>query len=283
MMSVFDRPVAAPNRQPRDSDGRRALVLVAHPDDESIFFHATIERLVAAGVEVSVACATGWFVDAATDAIRLGEFEESCRRMGVHGRTLGLHDRRGARLAIPALRRRLQAIADDFSGAVVYTHSPWGDYGHPHHVDVAVAAHEVFGTRVRCLAGPLSHVEQTILSNEEFSRKTAHTRIVYGSQAFAHTWCTRVEAFACLDLDVVRFMAELSQPRLRRVLTPSSKQFPPSIARVAHGFISGFSQTAPVPAELERIPYPVWAAKIARLHRRLARAVGLQTTPFITP
>jgi LmbE family N-acetylglucosaminyl deacetylase len=283
MKSVFDRQIGVSDQRQHEGAGGHAVVLVAHPDDESIFFHGTIERSVAAGVEVSVLCATGHFDDAATDAVRLGEFQESCRSLRVRGRTLGLRDRRGARLVMSTLRRRLQAMAGDLTGAVIYTHSPWGDYGHRHHVDVSVVAHEIFGRQVRCLAGPLPRVEQAILSDEEFARKVAHTRRIYGSQAFAHTWCTRVEAFAALDLDVVRFLAEMSRLRVRRGLIPVPTQLPPAIESVARRFIHGFSETASIPAELERIPYPVWSPKIVRLHRRLATALGVQIQPFITP
>jgi hypothetical protein len=182
---------------------------------------------------------------------------------------------------MPSLRKQLRTIAAEVALSRVYTHSPWGDYGHRHHVDVALAAHEVFGTRVRCLAGPLPAIERAVLTEAEFAQKTAHTKLVYRSQAFAHEWCTRVEAFAYLDLPTTRFLAELSQPRLRRALAPPGVQIPRGMASVSQQFVSGFTPGAPLPPELEGIPYPVWSAKIIRLRRRLARAAGLQAAPLI--
>src|ERR1041384_7586000 len=123
---------------------KRALVIVAHPDDEAIFFFSTIKRLIKAKYAVSILCATGRFDNVSITSKRVSEFKKSCELLGVDGHLLGMLDRRLKALSASDLRGYLQSFANDPSVSVVYTHNPWGDYGHLHHSSVSLATHEVF-------------------------------------------------------------------------------------------------------------------------------------------
>jgi LmbE family N-acetylglucosaminyl deacetylase len=73
------------------TEGRRALVLAPHPDDETIGPGATIARKRSAGTDVRVLVATDGRHSHRSDLmsadelarVRAGEFEEACDRLGV--------------------------------------------------------------------------------------------------------------------------------------------------------------------------------------------------------
>lgn len=58
---------------------KRALLVIAHPDDEAMFFVPLLRRLTALKVEVAVLCLTN-----GNSRQREAELAESCRRLGVH-------------------------------------------------------------------------------------------------------------------------------------------------------------------------------------------------------
>ena len=125
------------------SDRPRALVVCAHPDDETLWFASVLARYEAD--VVSVTC--GW--DENTRRRRELELAEACSTQGVRQvATLGHPDdprrRRGARLDVAVLMSELSSYADNSYDAV-FTHGPYGEVNqHPHHQDVSYAVHQVF-------------------------------------------------------------------------------------------------------------------------------------------
>lgn len=186
----------------------RAVIVVAHPDDEVIFFGGLASRLVGDGWSVDVVCVTGRFGSPRTTAVRRAEFFRACWAMGVKARLLGLPDS-GGLLDEEALARDLARRVRWDAYSRVYTHGPWGEYGHPHHVQVCRAVHR-FGGFVRCLAGPFEPDVHVELSRVEWHRKRELCRRFYPSQPFAADWCTAREDLVVLGLDAIEFLASIA-------------------------------------------------------------------------
>lgn len=78
------------------SAGDRALVVSAHPDDETLGMGGAIAALTAAGVRVdvlAVACVSGPMYGGTSDAaVRAAEFADACDALGVAGRRIAWTD-----------------------------------------------------------------------------------------------------------------------------------------------------------------------------------------------
>lgn len=125
-----------------DTMSPRALVVCAHPDDETLWFSSVLVRYSS-----DVVCVTcGW--DDETRRRRQAEIEQAAAAQGVANLyILGYPDdpQRGkSRLDLAKLVADLQqfaAVGYDF----VFTHSPYGEVNeHTHHQDVSYAVHHVF-------------------------------------------------------------------------------------------------------------------------------------------
>ena len=109
--------------------GRR-LLIVAHPDDETLWAGGLVLRHP--GDWTIVACSVP-----VADPLRAVKFHDAIERLGAKGWVVKQPDQFGQPLALDA----------DLSGYdVVVTHGPEGDYGHPHHVQV----HHHVRQRARC-------------------------------------------------------------------------------------------------------------------------------------
>jgi LmbE family N-acetylglucosaminyl deacetylase len=176
----------------------KALVAVAHPDDEIVFLGGVVLALRESGHDVDVVCCTGEFGTDALTRARRREFRDAANHLGTRALMLDLAD--GA-ASLPVgtlteiLRERVQRVGYD----EIYTHGVWGEYGHRHHVDVCTAVHRC-SDRVWSLAGPLP-AERTVAVDAE--RKRDLMRTFYPSQAFAVAWCTSEERLARLDAATV--------------------------------------------------------------------------------
>src|SRR5207248_8918131 len=131
----------------------RALVVSAHPDDETMFAGGYIARLAAEGHDVVLLCSTrGEGGEVGEPPVgppeRLGEFRE--RELRCAGRALGASEVRfldfvDPRMEIGGTARAIAATLDEFVAALrphleelrpdlVLTHGSNGEYGHPQHV-----------------------------------------------------------------------------------------------------------------------------------------------------
>src|SRR5436190_11936802 len=119
---------------------RRAAIVVAHPDDEVIFFGALAARLVTAGWDLDIICVTGQFGSSWATGTRRAEFSRACWALGAKARMLCLPDENGPLDEI-ALTRVLDERVPWSRYQRVYTHGLWGEYGHLHHVQVGRATH----------------------------------------------------------------------------------------------------------------------------------------------
>jgi LmbE family N-acetylglucosaminyl deacetylase len=238
-----------------------ALVLVAHPDDEVIFFGGLILGLVAKGCRISVACAVSRFNPPGLTSIRTAEFRRACWRMGIYGQLLGLFDATD-HLQLDELIARFQIIAGSHRDDTVYTHGIWGEYGHPHHRDVCLAAHIVFGDRVLSLAGPLPAVESIELTSEAFGHKRRIAAYAYHSQPFAFDWCSSVERFAYVTRSCAEQIVQIDFDE--RHTFPSTALSDSNIRDVVNRSMVAFrSSEIPFP-EVERIPPDLWRPRYRR-------------------
>lgn len=252
----------------------RVLVVVAHPDDEVIFFGGTIARHREAGASVDVACATSEFAPATLGAARRGELRHACRLLGARAILLPLADAPGGldRSALAASLRDLVADEPD----VVYTHGPWGEYGHRHHTDACWATHLIFDGRVRSLAGPCPADRIHRLDESELARKRGIAERAHRSQPFASDWCTREECFVDLSFDEADLLATIALlpgedagalACVARRLAACGERG----RRLVAAALAGLAAEEPPPAEVRQVPSHLWAEVSAGRHAVLAR------------
>lgn len=106
--------------------GRKRLI-VAHPDDETLWAGGLLLRHPG---QWSVLCCS--MPD--TDPERADAFYVACERLGARGTLIAQRDRRDTPLDMSAL--------DVGECDVIVTHGLAGEYGHPHHAQVAAAVRE---------------------------------------------------------------------------------------------------------------------------------------------
>ncbi len=156
-----------------------ALVCVAHPDDETIFFGGLI---LSKNYNWTVVCAT----DANADGLgaeRMRQFKRSCQALGVKNIvTLNFIDKFRKRIPIKKLIIELQKLGDFDE---VYTHGILGEYGHIQHQDVSFAVHQVFAssTKVFSVAYNIYPKLHVLLTEKQFKIKTDILWKIYSGES----------------------------------------------------------------------------------------------------
>lgn len=115
------------------------LLVVAHPDDETIFFGGAVmnERKYP------------WHLVCVTDGNADGRGAERHQELLAAAKKLGIKrvdqwdfpDHFESRLDLGRLNERLRSLP---MPAEIYTHGPLGEYVHAHHQDVCLAVHRAF-------------------------------------------------------------------------------------------------------------------------------------------
>jgi len=117
------------------------LVIIAHPDDETIFFSGLIQRM--RDLPWKIICVTDGNADHRKKS-RLKEFETACIQLGVNDFELwNFPDKFEQRLDIDTLISKLKELPSPHQ---IFTHGIIGEYGHPHHQDISYAVHKYFHT-----------------------------------------------------------------------------------------------------------------------------------------
>lgn len=156
------------------------LVVVAHPDDETIFFGGTILQNSKKS-KWKVVCATDGNADN-DGARRKKQFESACKLLGVKDYDwVGLPDRYEQRLDTNSLEAFLRKLP---APSTIYTHGVLGEYGHPHHQDVSVAVHRAFAGHKNLFSVAYNSFPEKVtqLSEAEYKRKAKILTDVYGSE-----------------------------------------------------------------------------------------------------
>ncbi len=102
------------------------LMIVAHPDDESLFGGA---QLLQGGWKV--ACVTN-----GTNAVRQREFDAAMRLANAEGVIWNHRDQRYRKLDEDAVAADLRALLAEQRWTQIVTHGAAGEYGHQHHVQI---------------------------------------------------------------------------------------------------------------------------------------------------
>jgi N-acetyl-1-D-myo-inositol-2-amino-2-deoxy-alpha-D-glucopyranoside deacetylase len=159
-----------------EPDGRRLLLVHAHPDDESIGTGATMAKYAAEGAQVTlVTCTLGelgeiippdlahlaWDADGGLGQYRIGELAAACEALGVSDhRFLGhagrwhdsgmmgtpSNDWDGSfwRADVDEAARDLLAVITEVRPQVLVTYDANGFYGHPDHIQAHRVAWRAF-------------------------------------------------------------------------------------------------------------------------------------------
>jgi LmbE family N-acetylglucosaminyl deacetylase len=205
--------IAKPNKQ------KHNLIVVAHPDDETIYFGALM--LARRRLPWTVVCVTDGNADGMGQK-RRRQFMTACKLLKAERAVwLGFPDIFKQRLEVDRLVSALQDLPEPAS---VFTHSIVGDYGHPHHQDVCFAVHRAFEGRrspVHSVAYNCFPDFTVRINRTQYDLKTQILSKVYGSETrrFANLLpATASEGFARLSfaeiLAIYRyFTAHKTPPR----------------------------------------------------------------------
>lgn len=148
------------------SKKKYALLVVAHPDDESIFFSGLLmnERKL----PWKVICVTDGNADLAGSK-RADQFKKACQLLKAKSEQWNFPDRFEARLDTERIIQKLDQLE---TPEIVYTHEILGEYGHPHHQDVSYAVHRAFSKKI-----PVWSVAYNTFPKKSFSFSNAQYKI----------------------------------------------------------------------------------------------------------
>lgn len=117
------------------------LLVVAHPDDETIFFGGLIQTYRRRPWKII--CVTDGNADGEGPKRHL-DFLNACKKLGAaQAEMWEFPDLYDTRVNVDKLIERLKRE----NAAEVFTHGILGEYGHPHHQDVCLAVHRAFADK----------------------------------------------------------------------------------------------------------------------------------------
>ncbi len=190
---------------------KQNVIVVAHPDDETIWFGALI--LKNRTRPWTVVCVTDGNADK-MGSKRRRQFEAACKKLKVKNTAwLGFPDVYETRLDV----ERLQAKLIDTLAKMliqpdkIFTHGILGEYGHPHHQDVSFAVHSAFIKTNHVYSVAYNcHPDWTVaLSRKQYDTKLSILTQIYGSetQRFANLLpFTATEGFARVKYEEVKML-----------------------------------------------------------------------------
>lgn len=147
----------------------KRLLVVAHPDDETIFFGGLIQSLK--DLPWHVICVTDGNADGRGKE-RAREFEQATKLLGVKSSEIWTYpDKFPDRLPVDEIAQKL--LDKKLPIKEIYTHGPMGEYGHPHHQDVCLAVHRAYPKKKIFSPASNSLAEKIIkLTPKQYEKKT---------------------------------------------------------------------------------------------------------------
>lgn len=183
------------------------LVIVAHPDDETLFF---------AGLLLTKP-EENWKLIVVTDGNadkrgkeRRHELEQATKHLGIENfEQLDFPDIYENRLDVDRLQKILAKEIE--TTRQVFTHGPVGEYGHPHHQDVSFAVHKCFAGKCPVYSPAYNHFPElrVLLSKSQYEKKFQIMADVYKSesQRFMHllpvTWEEGFSQVSASEVDAI--------------------------------------------------------------------------------
>ncbi|MDP2910076.1 MAG: PIG-L family deacetylase [bacterium] len=122
---------------------KRALAIVAHPDDETIWMGGTI--LNSKNIKWTI-----FSLCRANDPDRSSKFKKVCQCYGAVGIMSGLEDEgiMSAQESIPEIKKRISNLFRDKNFDYIFTHGQNGEYGHERHVGTHLAVKQLIRERI---------------------------------------------------------------------------------------------------------------------------------------
>lgn len=144
------------------------LLVVAHPDDETIFFGGLVQKK--RDLPWHLICVTDGNADG-RGFERKEELKEATKILGIKSlEHWNYIDKFPDRLPVEEITKKLCSLP---SPKEIYTHGPLGEYGHPHHQDVCLATHRAFPQKkIYSPAWNVIPSEVIQLTAKQFAKKT---------------------------------------------------------------------------------------------------------------
>lgn len=122
---------------------KEVLVIVAHPDDETIWMGGTLLEIKAKqDSNVTLIC-----LCRKNDKDRYPKFQKACQALGVKGYIFDLDDGENAgeykKISLQEIINRIKQVTQNKLYTSLYTHNKDGEYGHLRHVEVHYAVQEM--------------------------------------------------------------------------------------------------------------------------------------------
>lgn len=122
---------------------KKAALIIAHPDDEVLFFTGPLQKF---HQDLHVVLVTDGNADSKGPE-REREFLQIMKEFNIESyETYRLPDKYDQLLNQELLSEKLRETQSNYliDHPTIFTHGPFGEYGHPHHIQISYMVHSIF-------------------------------------------------------------------------------------------------------------------------------------------